>query len=266
VNKIASILRELLLATPEAVVISTMRNVAFQMNGNCLQINRIVDCNGKSIGLGARPGHASIASQFSDIKSFLGNRPVILVEDGSFSGSTMIFMIKMCKMMNINIKHIVIGLLFHSARKPIMQEFPNKNNIHCCREESFVDWMPDHDFYPFVPNSGRVVGWQYNGQPMPAYLHNGLSLCMPYVKPYGDPIGWASIPEEKACNFSIFCISESIAIFEEMERINGMKITLESLIGTYPHVSLPIMPGENDFPHINTRIIDVLHSDVQVLS
>lgn len=179
VNKIASLLHDLLLVTPDAVVISTMNSVASKMSGHCLQINRLVDPAGKTLGLGARPGNNSLRSQFSDIKGCLEKRPVILVEDGSFSGGTMKSMIEICDGMHMEVKHLVIGFLFPAARENILKAFPKAKDIHCWREENFVDWMPDHDFYPFVPNAGRVVGFSYNSHHVPVYLHNGLCLCMP---------------------------------------------------------------------------------------
>ena len=257
-NKIVSLLRDLLTVTPEAVVISTVRDVASKTNGHCIQINRLVDPAGQAIGVGARPGNESLHNQFNEIRVSLEKHPVILVEDGSFSGGTMRRMIEICNEMQIEIKHLVAGFLFPSAKENILKVFPREKDIHCWRDESFLDWMPDHDFYPFVPNAGKVVGFSYEGRQMPVYLHNGLSLCKPYVLPYGNPVEWASIPEEHAKKFSTFCIQEARTIFWEMERINNQKITLESLRNTYPHVSLPICNGDKEFPCIKTRILDTL--------
>jgi hypothetical protein len=265
-NNIASLLHDLLLATPEVVVISTVSGVASRMNGHCLQVNRLVDSTGKMLGVGARPGNGSLRNQFGEIRNCLDKRPVILVEDGSFSGGTMRYMLEICKGLHIDVKHLVIGFLFPSARENILKVFPEIKEIRCWKEGDFLDWMPDHDFYPFVPNAGKVVGFSYNSHHIPVYLHNGLSLCMPYVLPYGKPVEWASVPKEMACGFSLFCVRETIAMFEEMESLNKQKITLESLIGTYPHVSLPVCDDEREFPHIETRILDILHDDVQMLA
>lgn len=263
-NKIVGSLHDLLAVTPEAVVISTVAAVASKTNGHCMQVNRIVDPKGQYLGVGPRPGNASLHSQFADIKASLEKRPVILVEDGSFSGGTMKRMIEICNELQIDIHCLVIGFLFASAMETIRKVFPREKDIHYWREESFQDWMPDHDFYPFVPNAGKVVGFSYNAdhvvRHMPVYLHSGLSLCMPYILPYGNPAEWASIPAEHAKKFSTFCLQEAKCIFWEMERINNQKITLESLIGTYPHVSLPVGSSErNEFPRIKTRVVDVVH-------
>lgn len=125
--------------------------------------------------------------------------------------------------------------------------------------------MPDHDFFPFVPNCGRVVGHNHNGQAMPTYLFNGLSLCKPYILPYGKPHEWASILEKKEVDFSIFCFKETISMFEEMEKLNNTKLTLEILLNTYPRASLPSKSAVEGFPSIKTRIVDILHRDLNKL-
>lgn len=265
-NKIAALLRQLLIVTPEAKIISTVPSIAAKLDGYCLQVNRIVDCQGKLLGIGPRPGHAMLHDQFSEIKSIVQQRSVILVEDGSFTGETMKRMIQICNSLGIRIEHVVAGFLFSDAKKNILQAFSNIKSIHSLRDNSFLDWMPDHDFFPFVPNAGRVVGHLYNGNPMPIYLYNGLSLTMPYVLPYGKPSEWASILADKQQTFSLFCIHQSLSLFEEMESINKTPITLECLISTHPRVSLAVTPNEKGFPSIKTRIIEVLHEDAHMLS
>lgn len=175
-------------------------------------------------------------------------------------------MIEICNGLHIEIKYLVVGFLFPTAYENILKVFPKAENVHCWREDIFLDWMPDHDFYPFVPNAGKVVGFSYNGHSIPVYLHNGLSLCKPYIRPYGKPVEWASISKDKDYWFSRFCIREAIHIFEEMERLNNQKITLESLRNTYPHVSLPVWDDEKEFPNIETRILDILFGDEQELA
>lgn len=80
-NNIASLLHDLLAITPEAIVISTVSDVASKTGGHCLQVNRLVSPVGNILGIGARPGHSSLAIQFSEMKGCLEKRPVILVED-----------------------------------------------------------------------------------------------------------------------------------------------------------------------------------------
>lgn len=261
-NKIVSLLHDLLTVTPEAVVVSTVGAVAAKTNGHCLQINRVIDPTGKTLGVGARPGNNSLLSQFDEIKERFAKKPVVLVEDGSFSGSTMKCMIEICSAMQIEIKCIAIGFLFSPAMEAILKVFPREKDILFWRKGNFVDWMPDHDFFPFVPNSGKVIGFPYATKlmnfNMPVYLHSGVSLCKPYVLPYGNPVEWASIPEERAKEFSVFCLRETREIFHEMERLNRRPITLEHIIGTYPHVSFPVDRHETEFPPIKTRILELL--------
>ena len=262
VNRLAALAREISMGIPEVVIVSTIPDVAAKLGGHCLQVNRIVDCSGKMLGIGPRPGYASLGEQFNRIKR---DQPVILVEDGSFSGGTVSKIIELIELSNRSIEYLVVGFLFPSAKKNILKVFPDISRIHCLRDDNFLDWMPDHDFYPFLPNSGRVVGYSYNGQVLPVYLHNGLSLSMPYLLPYGQPADWANIVPEKQYEFSIFCIHEAIALFYKMERLNGEYVTLERLLGTHPRASFAVTPKAKGFPHIKERIFNILHDDAHML-
>jgi len=262
-NQIVASLHKLLAATPEAVVISTVPSVAWKTSGICARINRLVDPKGNSFGVGPRPGNPSIHSQFLEIKELSSRRPVILVEDGSFTGGTMIKMIEICNELHIEIKCLVIGFLFASAKEAILKVFHREEDIHYWREGNFFDWMPDHDFYPFVPNAGKVIGFSYNANQivrhMPVRLHNGLSLCKPYILPYGNPVEWASIPQDQAKKFSTFCIHEARDIFWEMFRLNGRHITLEDIVSTNPCVGLPVPANDmREFPHIKAEVRQIL--------
>lgn len=109
----------------ETLIVSTVPVIATKTGGHCLQINRIVDSGGNCLGtgleVGARPGYALLYDQFEEIKGFLNNRPVILVEDGSFSGNTLAGSIDLCNDMEIEVDHVVAGLLFPSAKSFIEQ-------------------------------------------------------------------------------------------------------------------------------------------------
>lgn len=262
-NQIVGSLHKLLAATPEAVVISTVPGVAWKTNGLCMKINRLIDSMGKYFGIGPRPGNSSINSQFLEIRELSSKRPVILVEDGSFTGGTMVKMIEVCNELHIEIKCLVIGFLFASAKEAILKVFPREKDIHSWREGNFLDWMPDHDFYPFVPNAGKVVGFSYRVnhtvRHMPVRLHNGLHLCKPYILPYGNPVEWASIPAEHAKKFSTFCIREMRDILWKMHWLNGRHVTLQDILDTNPCVGLPVFVDDRDeLPHIKSELRQIL--------
>jgi hypothetical protein len=254
----------------ESVVVSPVPDItSLCSNGYCIHVNRIVNATGNflrtGLELGARPGYGLLFDQIKELKDHLKGRPVILVDDGSFSGTTMRILIDILQDEEIVIDNVVVGIMFPKAKSFISSRV-EEEKIFSFKDDSFLDWLPDHDFFPFMPNCGRVVGWDFNQQSAPVYLYNGLSLCQPYILPYGRPSDWASINTDKEKEFSIFCLTETIKIFEEMEGMNKRKIVMEDILRTYPRVSVPIYPRfGGEFPTLMKRIIDYLHCDLHDL-
>ena len=67
-----------------------------------------------------------------------------------------------------------------------------------------VDEVCERDFYLGIPYSGRS-------------LMGGENFGLSYILPFGNPEAWASIPNEYQKFFSIFCINQTIKLFEEIE-------------------------------------------------
>jgi hypothetical protein len=275
IKELAKIISSLKNSRRETVVVSPIHNIVTHFPDSfCIQVNRIINVYGNflktGLEIGPRPGYGLLNDQVGELKEYLKGRPVILVDDGSFTGTTMRILIDSIEEEGIEIDHVVVGFMFPNAKSYIMQRIENGKKIHCWQEGNYLDWLPDHDFFPFIPNCGRVLGWDYNEQAYPGYLSNGLSLCKPYILPYcekGKVNEWANIDKEKENEFSKFCITEAITMFEEMEKINKRKLSLNDLLDTYPRVNVPIRrkdiiarPG---LPQAADRIIDLLHSDLQ---
>jgi len=254
----------------DMLVVSSVPELVEKFGGVHLQINRIVNCEGNLLGIGPRPGYSPIEQQIREIIFHAEQWPLILVEDGSFTGGTICTVLETCRSRDIKLNYLVIGLLFDEARNAIEQTRGGMKiqAVYQWEKDGFIDWLPDYDFFPFIPNAGRVVGHVYNGTIMPTYLHNGLSLSMPYILPYGRPVGWASLPNNLriVSAFSLDCIHDTISIFEEMESLNHKKITLDDLIGTYPRASLAVTPKTHVFYEVEERILDLLHDDAHMLS
>jgi len=101
-------------------------------------------------------------------------------------------LLDICKERNITIDAIVLGILFPEAEKMLNDKFDRELIVYK-KATSKLDWMPSHDFFPFVPNSGRPVGHFLGKTCFPIYLYNGASLSMPYIMPYGDPANWTNL-------------------------------------------------------------------------
>ena len=161
-----------------ATVVSTCVEIADLKRGQTIDINRLVGRSGDIIGLGPRPGHPSLEDQIRLIANACDDNPVILMEDGTFTGSTMLQILRMFKQLKVEVAAVVIGFAFENAVKNLKKEFGGEL-IVVEEMENFIDWMPDHDFFPFVPNCGRVVGVPWNGYNLPLYTHNGASYSIP---------------------------------------------------------------------------------------
>ncbi|MEI6288334.1 MAG: phosphoribosyltransferase [bacterium] len=243
-------------AMREAFVVSTCPEIANLRGGASLQINRLIDQQGEILGIGPRPGAMPIRDQLSAIAKMAEGRPVILMEDGSFTGGTMCFILEEMKKHHIKVMAVVIGLLFSAAKQEIAKVFDGE--VIVCEEkiEDPVEWMPDHDFFPFTPNSGRVFGISWCGELMPLYSRDGATFCAPYLLPFSPISKWASIPEEKSIQFSRVCLQLTRKIFQYLCDCNNRQLTIGEIIDTSPRVSIPICVGQKYLPHSDALILD----------
>ena len=193
-DKISTAVHRARKSCPSATIISTAPMLSFETAGVCIEMSRIVDLEGKIIGIGARPGHPSIERQLARVHGMLQEQPVIIAEDGSFTGSTLKFLLTKLKERRARVEVVVVGMLFPQAEKEIRSVYSGEI-IRCYEFSNPLDWMPSHDFIPFLPNSGRTVGFKMGTPAFPLYLYDGASVCMPYIHPYGKPNEWASLSD-----------------------------------------------------------------------
>ncbi len=251
-------------SNPELVFVSTAPLMAYEVEGECVHLNRLIDCSGELIGIGPRPGHPKIEAQLSYLPR--GEKSLVIIEDGSFTGGTMQALLGILGPERV--RTIVLGILFPRAADVLEKNFDGEVICNRNEKDDLIDWVPSHDFLPFMPNNGRVVGSFLGKSCFPVYLYNHASLCMPYILPYGRPEEWASIRGEKAkiCQFSIHCIQLALQIFEEMERINGKKITVQDVVFSSPRTSLPIAPNQGGFTELSERVTSILSEDIKYLA
>jgi len=179
-----------------------------------LEINRIVDSNLRDTGLGPRFGFAPIQFQVEKIAK---NCPaeITLVDDVIFSGNGMSQIINLFSKHNIMTKSIVAGIIVGNGFEYLKQK---EIEIRCVRfYPEIIDEICERDFYPGVPMSGRLV----------AELNHETGA--PYLLPFGKPKEWASIPAEKAKDFSIFCLNQSIKLWKEIEKVSNKYVLVSDL-------------------------------------
>ena len=249
----------------DAIVVSSCAEVASARRGHTIEVNRLVDENGKIIGLGPRPGNPPIGKQISGVATVTNGNPVVLAEDGAFTGGTLEYILGRLESRGGKVAAIVTGICFPGAIDNIRRMFSGE--IVVVEEiEKPYEWMPDHDFVPFAPNCGRVFGEHFGSETLPCYNHEGVSYCFPYVKPYGDPVDWASIPVEHASPFSLMCLLEALKLFKRIDEMNGRRITAIDLAGSMPRVSVPMVMGSRQLPDAEMPITDFLHEACEELA
>lgn len=239
------------------IVVSTCAELAATRRGHIIEINRLVDTNGDIIGFGPRPGTEFLNKQISGIAELASGKSVVIAEDGAFSGSTIDFLVKQLASHRVEVAAIVVGICFPSAIESLSKSFKGKLMVIEETDKAF-EWMPDHDFLPFIPNCGRVLGTMFGDEGMPFYTHDGISFCFPYVLPFGDPIKWASIPEKHAARFSYFCLNWALKIYDHLDVMNGRRLTIRDLSGATPKVSMPMSRGNGRLPTIDMPISSFL--------
>lgn len=247
------------------MVVSTCSEISRLRKGYTLEINRLVDQNGNLLGLGPRPGFPSLDDQIRGIAAIANGEPLILVEDGTFTGSTILYILDKLKRHNLSVSTIVIGFAFPKAVEKIEQGF-NGELIVVETPRTYIDWMPDHDFFPFIPNCGRVVGVQWRDEYLPFYTYNGASYSIPYLLTYCPFSKWTSIPEKYAHEFTCFCVEAGRNLFEHINRLNDKKICIADLMDIQPQISIPIDTTQRQFPSTGTVITDYFRDLQQFLS
>lgn len=247
-------------------VVSTCLEIADARRGFPLEINRIIDQHGKILGLGPRPGYPPLSEQISGIAAMVNGAPIVLVEDGSFTGNTIVHILKEFKEHNLTIAAVVIGFAFHAALKNIHRHFDGE--IIVVEEvRDYIDWMPDHDFFPFAPNCGRVLGLRWGDQHYPLYTHNTATYSVPYLFT-SCPMGkWTSIPQpHQQHEFSMFCAMAGAKLFHHIESMNGKPLTTGDLLSVRPRISIPMSVNQAAFPHLDTYVSDYYSDTCQSLS
>jgi len=198
-----------------------------------LELARQVDRCGKDCGIRYRPGTASILHQVRRIQRS-GVREVVLADDVIFSGTLIERVCRLLGGLQIRVPIVCAGVgIGEGIEKLTGQGF----DIRCVRIfEKVVDEICERDFVPGVPQSGRAL-WGED------------RVGVPYLFPFGDPVGWASIPPERAESFSSFCLFHTTVLFEEIERVSGRVVRCFDL-SRFPA----------GLPQDDTRFVDALRA------
>lgn len=249
-NRIQDMTHQVVLSTCQEIADSTPRS-----EGLVLNINRLFNTEGEMIEYGPRHGFKPLDEQFKELAEKIAGRSVVLIEDGAFTGGTILYVLKELKDLGIKVTAVVIGFCCTQAH-PLLKELLNGELAVVDSLENLVDWIPDHDLIPFIPNCGRVLGEQSSSGYAPVKTVSGASCAYPYILPFGKMEKWATMPSEGARDLSCFCLDTSIEIFS---RVGNGKVTIGELIKACPRVSLPVVIGAHeDLPLFGIEVVSFL--------
>lgn len=207
-----------------------------------LSINRLFNGNGDMMGYGPRPGFPTLGRQFEEIKKYVADKPVILMEDGSVTGGTIFFILDRLRELGVDVPIVIVGFSCSKADTALGHVYAGDPVIvHDVGD--VIDWLPDHDLIPFTPNCGRVLGKRMSEGLMPALVDGGVTYAYPYILPFGRMTEWSSLSQISALEISRYCLDWSISLWEMIGEMNGRTITVGELAGICPRISIPIEVG-----------------------
>ncbi len=229
-----------------------------KVENHTLHFNRLFNHNGEIIGYGPRHGYDSLSRQFEELGRKIGTRPIVLLEDGAFSGQTLRFILNRLKAQGLKVSNLIVGFCCARAQVLLKEAF-NEETIIVDEIVDLVDWIPDHDLIPFTPNCGRVIGRQTDEGFTSVHTLDGLTHSFPYILPFGKMGEWSSLPQECLGELSKFCLDAAIEIFSEFGEYAGHKVTIGDLVKCYCRFSMPITIGNHEvILPLETEIVSFL--------
>ncbi len=183
-----------------------------------LELNRVADENFNIIGEAERPGSLPLEEQIEKLPHKL---PLVIVDDGIFSGDTLIGLINLLKLSGRLVKQIIVGLDIQSGEREILKQYPQLQIKSVLKFKNVIDWVCERDFYLGAPLSGRTLGF-YRGAILTSYYPD---IALPYCLPFGDPSRGASIPIDQAKAFSKFILGQSIKLWKAIEKESQKTVT-----------------------------------------
>lgn len=197
-----------------------------------LDSTRLVDASGNDCGFGCRFGALPLLQQIRALRA-RGLHEMAVADDVLFSGTFLERIAGIFSRMGIHVPVVCAGIGIAEGVKRL-ENFGCE--VRCVRLYGEVlDEVCERDFYPGTPFSGRT-------------LKQNRSVGLPYILPFGNPEKWASIPSKHAKEFSMFCLRQTIALFDEIERCSDRAVLCEDL-----------GRGVLNLPVGNARYTEVLH-------
>lgn len=228
-------------------VVSTCPEIVLPNPEHNLRLNRLIDLDGQVIGIGPRPGMPSLRIQVRNAVVSAAGRPIVIAEDGIFSGGTICSLVRMIRQAGGVVVAVVAGFCFAQASQQLSQLDPPVEVITVTdyHPGQMEEWMPDHDFIPLMPNCGRVLGVSVGNEHLPYYSQNNVCYAAPYLMGFCNIKDWASIPSSAAADFSRQCLDLAQKLFQRVAELNGGPLMVRQLMSQNndPRIAMPFSCG-----------------------
>ncbi len=162
----------------------------------------------------------SVDSQIIDISRLLksiNTTEIILADDVVFTGSVLKSITEKFKNQGIKVIGIRSCISSYEGYEYFNKVLPLGLKCGYLMDKNLIDQICERDFYFGIAGSGISI------------KKDNETLKAPYFTPFGNPVARASIPKEYERYFSESCISRSIALWEEIEKLSNQTFYISDL-------------------------------------
>lgn len=214
----ADLQRKIPILVSEAGIYPVSLDGVYFREGATLEITRVVDDSGNDCGYGSRTGTATLEEQYQRLFEHLRERnikEVALVDDVVFTGSLLTMVSKRLVQEGIRTPVVCAGIVINDGTQKLGN--PDDRIVRCVyRYRAVIDEICERDFYPGVPLCGRT-------------LARDNTIGIPYIRPFGYPDRWASVPDEWIVPLSRFCLNQTQKLFGEIQRKSNREVLCKDL-------------------------------------
>lgn len=179
-----------------------------------IEVSRVVDKSLNDYGIAPRFGALPFNQQLIEIRKKF--KEIVLVDDVIFSGKVISEIIFLLNKIGVKVPVVVAGVTIGKGAKALKKK--TGTEILTVRYyEKVIDEICERDFYPGVPLSGRLIAGEK------------VEIGAPYFLPFGKPFEWATIPKEEIREFSLFCLTQTIKLWEAVEKVSQKIVKCKDL-------------------------------------
>ncbi len=159
----------------------------------------------------------SLNEQIIRLAQILRGKKIIIADDVVFSGSVLRSIINRFNYLGIEVIGIITSVCTSHSYNYFSSNLKYGIKTNYLMLDDVIDQICERDFYFGIAGSGIMIQ-------TPKGLYKS-----PYFKPFGNPNERASIPEEYVKSFSQNCLSRSIYLWEEIDKIRKRNTRISEL-------------------------------------